>query len=353
MKKTLIAIAALAATGAFAQSTVTISGLLDMGYLSTTTQATATADNKVQTFGMNNTGTSAVNISITEDLGGGMRASGFLETNPQVNGSATGTGPLLAAGATINGDATSTFAGGQRFVGLSGDWGGVKLGAPNSAVLQAAAGSQPFGTAMGGGYSSTFSVTGMGAGVRDIRSANSMRYDTPVIGGFSGSYTLSFNNKDNTNTDTSTGATVLGLNYSAGPLNVMYANGGYKNGGTANNLTSLNTLTANYTFGATTVYVGVHNARLEAAGVQTAKTSATNLAVKHAMGATTLLANMAKRTDKQTAVADNGDVTGLGADYALSKRTNLYGRYEKFEQSSATAATGKRTAYSFGIKHTF
>ena len=39
MAITLIAIAALAATGAFAQSTVTMSGVVDVGYLKTTTQA--------------------------------------------------------------------------------------------------------------------------------------------------------------------------------------------------------------------------------------------------------------------------------------------------------------------------
>jgi predicted porin len=378
MKKTLIAIAALAATGAFAQSTVTISGTLDMGYLNKTTQSTATADTKVSTFGMNNTATSAVNIAITEDLGGGLKAGAFMETNPQLNGSASADGTLVAAGATLNGDSTAAFANGQRWLGLSGaSWGGVKLGAANSAVLGvAAATAQPFGTALGGGYSSTFSSTGNGAGMRDIRSANSLRYDSPDFSGFSGSYQFAFNNKNAAGTaDVTTGVSVLGLNYSAGPLNVGFATGSYKNGagtpvvalvvatpgnaGTAAAAavgasdTTLTHLAANYTFGTTTVYAGMHKGAATVGGVDAGKTSATNFAVKHTMGAISLMANTVARKDKLNAVAADGSLLGLGLDYAMSKRTTTYARYESFDSNKASDATGKRTAMSVGIRHTF
>jgi predicted porin len=360
MKKTLIAIAALAATGAFAQSTVTINGTLDMGYLNKKTQASATADTSVSTFAMNNTATSAVNISIVEDLGGGLRAAGFLETNPQVNGAGTSSdGTLLAGGGTVNGDSTATFANGQRFVGISNtnSWGGLRMGAPNSAVLSAAASTaQPFGTAMGGGYSTTFSVTGNGAGMRDIRSANSARYDSPVFSGFSFNYALAFNNKDAAGTtNVTTGVNVLGLNYTAGPLNVAYANGAYKNGaGAANTNTNVSTLSANYTFGTTTVYAGIHNAKLELNSVETGKTSAMNFAVKHVMGNIALMANTVSRKDKLSATNPaDGSLLGLGLDYSLSKRTTAYARYEAYDTNKASDAAGKRTAYAAGVKHTF
>jgi len=97
MKKTLIAIAALAATGAFAQSSVTISGVMDVGLQMATIQNHATTAaaglaplngtfNKTNSFASSNTATTAINIAGVEDLGGGMKASFFIETNPDMSG---------------------------------------------------------------------------------------------------------------------------------------------------------------------------------------------------------------------------------------------------------------------------
>jgi hypothetical protein len=72
MKKTLVALAALAATSAFAQSTVAITGGVSYG------QATSVA-------GVNSVGgwkgdRNALNFAITEDLGNGRKAAAFLQT---------------------------------------------------------------------------------------------------------------------------------------------------------------------------------------------------------------------------------------------------------------------------------
>jgi len=185
MKKTLIAIAALAATGAFAQSTVTISGALDAGVSIANVQAAATGlTDRATAFAGSNTLTSAINIAASEDLGGGMKANLFVETNPDMAGTSSTVGnAALAAGALQTG---SGFGNGQRFVGLSGNFGTVTMGAPNNATLQAIGLSNSFGTALGGGYSSTFSRLGIagtaaavGAQTRVIRAEKSLRYDTP------------------------------------------------------------------------------------------------------------------------------------------------------------------------------
>jgi len=68
MKKTLIALAAVAATtGAFAQSSVTLSGVIDVGvekrFSGDATRVTP-----------NRNGTSNWTLSGTEDLGGGLKA---------------------------------------------------------------------------------------------------------------------------------------------------------------------------------------------------------------------------------------------------------------------------------------
>ncbi len=69
MKKTLVALAALAATSAFAQSTVTIYGNLDQGVYRSTDSGTATTK-----IASNVNSTSVLGFRGTEDLGGGLSA---------------------------------------------------------------------------------------------------------------------------------------------------------------------------------------------------------------------------------------------------------------------------------------
>jgi len=80
MKKSLIALAALAATGAFAQSSVTMFGVLDIGWMSHKTQNTS-GSISIKSSGIadgNNAG-SRFGFRGTEDLGGGLTASFHLE----------------------------------------------------------------------------------------------------------------------------------------------------------------------------------------------------------------------------------------------------------------------------------
>ena len=75
MKKTLIALAALAATSVFAQSSVSIVGFVDTGFKSTTGDTTAAGVNpKKSELAINGTGSTAIHFRGVEDLGGGMKA---------------------------------------------------------------------------------------------------------------------------------------------------------------------------------------------------------------------------------------------------------------------------------------
>ena len=156
MKKTLIAIAALAATGAFAQSTMTISGQMDAGYAHTTSAGTAkvvapvgagtivngvpgaaapgmgvnpktgavealpqpnavAAAGSITSRGMNTGvhGASRLRFVGVSDLGNGMKANFHLEMQPSfTDGSISGNG-LFNRGA---------------WAGLSGSFGEVRLG---------------------------------------------------------------------------------------------------------------------------------------------------------------------------------------------------------------------------------
>jgi predicted porin len=394
MKKTLIAIAALAATGAFAQSSVTISGTMDMGLQMASVQATTTAGGntagetaKTNSFTQNGSSTSAINIAGTEDMGAGMKAMFFVETNPQLDGS-TSTAAGSTAGGLNTGSAGTAFGNGQRFVGLSGGFGSVKFGSPNAAALEHIGMSNPFGTALGGGYSGAFSRTAIAAttatantatsnaaGFRIIRAEKSMRYDSPSFNGFGVSFNYAFPNQTTTNTAAQLGYQAIGLTYSAGPLNAAYSTSVIKNGGAvagslntttvlstnaatsgANGLAAgesytVNVLAANYTFGAATVYAGYTTNKNSTTALS--DSSSTNVAIKYAVsGALSLAGNYVKRSDKN-ALGANGKLLGLGADYALSKRTSAYARYEKFDNNVGNDATGDSKVYGFGVRHAF
>ena len=78
MKKTLVALAALAATGAFAQSTVSIWGAVDASY--NYASADLAAGNQTKSFmGNSQLGSSKLGFSGLEDLGGGLKAKFWLE----------------------------------------------------------------------------------------------------------------------------------------------------------------------------------------------------------------------------------------------------------------------------------
>jgi len=85
MKKSLIALAALAATASFAQSTVTISGLVDASYHAVSGNGT-TATTKLNSISTSvGSATSAINLNVLEDLGGGMKAQAFYAFDPRAN----------------------------------------------------------------------------------------------------------------------------------------------------------------------------------------------------------------------------------------------------------------------------
>lgn len=98
MKKSLIALAALAATGAFAQSTVTIYGrahvAYDLNYAATGATAGSASDLKNRQR-VSDDG-SRIGFRISEDLGGGLRAVAVIETGVNLD-SATANGQSGAA----------------------------------------------------------------------------------------------------------------------------------------------------------------------------------------------------------------------------------------------------------------
>ncbi|PQA84749.1 hypothetical protein C5F52_01730 [Limnohabitans sp. TS-CS-82] len=393
MKKTLVAIAALAAFGAQAQSSVSLTGNVDVGYRAISVGNNAQKDAKLITH--NNASTSAIFFKAVEDLGGGTKANFFGEADfaPSKNA-------LQNSSTTNNGFSYSgAFFNSEVYVGLNGALGDIKLGAPNSPALSAAGTSNPFGTALGGGYSDTFGRLGTNGNVgingysgqattaRIIRHERAVVYTTPTYSGFSGQYEVSFKNGNATGTTSSAttdgttyasnnnGLASLSLKYNQGPLNAMYYSGTLTgpanqaagtissagaltaNGITANNKVKYNIAAANYTVGAVTGYVGFTTTKSDQTGTPSASitdkedSKSSNYAVKYAATPTIdLLFNRVTRTSNQATDLvrlPNGKatLTGLGADYKLSKTSSVYYRYEKAANVVVTGSGASSNTY--------
>jgi predicted porin len=402
MKKTLVALAAFSAVASYAQ--VTLTGNADVGYRSVSV-SNNTAKN-LKYFTHNNSSTSAIFFTVKEDLGGGLKANFFAEAdfapskNALQNSSTTNNGFVYTGG----------FFNSEVYVGLEGDFGNVKLGAPNSPALEAAGTTNPFGTALGGGYSDTFGRLGANANVgingysgqastaRIIRSERAMVLTTPTFNGVTAQVEYSAKNSNatyTTTTSTSTGTNVTGnnnglaalaLKYNQGPLNAMYYSGRLSGGGASGTISSTGSLTyngiltgttvkydifgANYTVGAATAYIGYTKTKSSDVATPSATVTdvedskSTNYAIKYAVnGNLDVMANRVSRShnvaNTTAYYANNGaaTLTGFGADYKFSKMTNLYVRWEKAGNvnvwGTAANSFGDQTISAVGLRVKF
>jgi predicted porin len=387
MKKTLIALAALAATGAFAQSNVGIVGTFDVGYKITSAPTTSSGttltpapNSSSSVITGNNTATSSLRFVGSEDLGGGMKANLLAEINPNVwQSSVADTNNTFAA--TYNG----TPFNGEQYIGLSGGFGDVKLGVPNAGFFGVAMMAGPMGTAMGSGYGATGVsrlgtvapgvVSGVNSGTsRIVRHERTVAYTTPNMNGFTGQIDYAAKN-DNQAIATTTAAVANGntdgyqsvtLKYSNGPLNVAFSNavntfgvntfqtlgtvpstGSYQSTGTNayDGSYTYNILAGNYTFGATTVYAGYTNTK-SSGNVAPEDSKSWNLAFKYSMGAVDLMGNYLVRSSNldpataygfNTATTTTGVVSAANVNGTLANNAKVFGLGADYNLSKRTA----------------
>ena len=384
MKKTLVAIAALAATGAFAQ--VTLTGNFDVaGSKVSGTQLGSNATTFSSTTGTSST--SVINITAVEDIGAGMKVKAHYGLDPRtLTNDAFGVTEAAATKVTATGLSRD-----EAFVSLAGSVGEIKLGAPNSIGLNVFQAASPLGTGVGSGYAPN-------AGTQtnsfvNTRYNRSMRFDSAVVGGFTASVLYAPGN-DEVAVDAVAAAlqiqnarksTEVGLKYANGPLNIAIVNisqaaitnktGWYSGANAAGGepaKTSATVLGANYNFGNTTVYYGYNTgdrlaATSSASGVAV-KSKGSRIAVKQTIGQVDLMAQYSTQettglTASGTSAGDaKGKVTGFRADYNLSKTAAVYAGYEKWDTGLTAAAgtagatagvTGDRKIVSFGLRKAF
>jgi len=248
MKKTLVALAAVSAVAAFAQTTdgkpgVQIQGLFSGGYQSNSYKGV-----RVQGIDQNATGTSQINFRGLEDLGGGNAAYFRIENDISFMNNAANTGVLptyaasssttLVPGGTSTLQKTTTgvaatFANSEVLGGIRGSFGDVAFGQiHNMGLLWIQSTATPLqGTSFGGGYGM---ILGADPTLTATRWANSVRYISPTVNGFTGSYIQAFKqNSASVPVSSTSGVAVtttslgVGLNNQVGAqeIGLKYANG--------------------------------------------------------------------------------------------------------------------------------
>lgn len=336
MKKSLLALAVLTAVsgGAFAQSSVTLYGKVDLGLV----YDAGSPNGKSLRISSGVTGGSRIGFKGVEDLGGGLKASFQLETGYCADS---------AAGAPNFCTGSNQFMGRQAHGDLTGAFGAISAGRQYSIGFNNLSTIDPFGTGYAGQINNIVDPSG-------IRLNNSVTYATPNMSGFVGSAEIAFGEQTgNWEANRETGA---GLTYASGPAYVGFSF--YD----VSNSTGNGAAKKNYTFGGTYDF-GV--AKLHALVQKT--TGPSTLDVLDLMGGVTVpvaggnvMASYIHHNDR-TSTDHDAQQFGIGYNYPLSKRTAVYTAFAKiqnrngatFTVGNATAAGTGDKAFNFGVVHNF
>ena len=218
MKKTLVALAALAvATGAFAQSSVKLTGTID----ATLAYGSGDVANKTQLTG-SGLNSSEFRFTAVEDLGGGLKASAVLAAgigNDSGAGSATNTSNQATGGTTGGGLTFNRMS----LVKLSGSFGEIKAGRDYTPLFWTEAVYDPFGI-NGVGTSRAFQGGSAYTGSVAVRASNSIGYVSPTMGGFN-VWVQTYMGENSSNVNDAGSGTSFQANYSVGDLNLSAAYG--------------------------------------------------------------------------------------------------------------------------------
>jgi predicted porin len=359
MKKTLVAVSVLAASGAaMAQSTVTLYGIADVyGRYSSTdlgNGAGATTKNEIGSGGIN---TSRWGLKGSEDLGGGWRANFRLEEGFVMD---TGVGQTKDYAS-----APQAFSR-ESWVGISGGFGEVKLGKTWTPFDDVIGVSDGMFNAVG---MSPMRVAFASENYRDTIS-NTIYYATPKFNGFAAAASYSAAEGDPKRARVE----AFNVTYGSGPVavqiayqqeHVVLATAGGITGATASDGTYM-VLGGSYDFGvakAKANYAKVTNKAWggSAENIDGNNTKEWQIGVDVPVSSELILSASYAKSDDSNAIGTNAtqkrEGFGMLAKYSLSKRTYLYTGFSlntKTQDRSATV-TGdwKKDIVELGMNHKF
>jgi predicted porin len=389
MKKSLLALAAMGAFAgtAHAQSSVSVYGLIDMGFTSTSTDTTTRASQAVTNVTATDTGNngrmsgSRLGFRGVEDLGGGTSAGFVLELGPdfteQQNGINTGTrlgflslsnkqagglhiGRQVSATKLVN-DAFTAF-GNANFV--TGSVTGAGL---NTTTVNQAAGT----------YTAASNAPTQGGLVNangGERISNLIRYTTPdLIPGLSANVGVYKNTSNSTAAASIASSIIIGdINGEGTDIGARFTRGafdaavGYSiynttNGlGTdMNNKNSIMSLGASFDAKVAKAFVAYNKRTYEVSTTANSEVRFTDITIgiNAPLGKANLLLAYGTGNDDSATIKTDKRGIQVGAVYNFSKRTNIYAVYGNgnAESSSATVTNSKVTATgtAIGVRHSF
>ena len=339
MKKSLIALAVMAALPTFAQaqSSIQLTGSVDVALESLNKDANGGDKGDLQ-INDGIWGGSRVAIIGTEDLGNGLKALFNLEYRAHADD-----GSL---------DDRDVFWKGQSWVGLGGGFGTVKLGRHDTPLQLALDGT---GDLTGGSWYYH------GDGLADLTGTrnNSVNYETPSLGGFS----LYAQYSAGESTEPAADANLhklndfygIGARGEFGPFSIglgYQVNDGAKIANIKNTNEAGAAIGAKFgRFGAGLTYAQTEIKYENGAASNKTKGAAASLSLQVTENGTAYVSY--RRDDPQ---GDDNNVDGVGLSYAhgLSKRTYVYGAVGiGKEQRGATEDDNKPRRFALGVRHFF
>lgn len=346
MKKSLIALAVLAASGAaMAQSSVTIYGLADVwvgsqkgeatdffGVANATSLEEAAAagafvggksNTKMGSGGLNG---SRIGFKGTEDLGGGLKVVFKLEQGID----------LTNGDAKVAGSAFSR----QSYVGLAGGFGEVTFGGTWTAMDDVIGASNS-------GFDSALSASKnvlVANAVYADHPGSTIKYVSPSFGGFSGGFSYSMDGDSAVKED----VTDFSLSYANGPIaaNFAYQTQGDVDGSDDLKITALN---GSYDLGVAKLLASYGQTK-----IADLKSTDYQFGVDVPLSAAlTLSAGYAQ--SKDNGVLADGKRTGYGVavGYSLSKRTTAYAGFRTSKWKIEGTKIDEDRLIAVGLRHTF
>jgi predicted porin len=381
MKKSLLALAALSAfaTAAQAQSSVSVYGLLDMGYSDVSTKDTAgdTTDTKGINSGAG-LSSSRLGFKGAEDLGGGLKA-GFTYELGLTPENSTSTHATRAALLSLSSNSMGSLSFGRgNTLGKNTNDGFTAFGGGGSFEQGAVTLEVTRGSALGTvGSTKNDAVETKPA---FDRASNQVTYVSPKFSGFTVAAQLIAKSVDADDLDgaTESSGTAFQLAYAGNGFTAAYTRTsldldtqevegktgllgdantapviGVKAAGEKNKEITADQFGVTYKMGAVKVFGLYNNAEYKSSPTAVAaKNKGYDIGATYTIGKTTLLASFGDGEMKSSTGAVT-DVSGMQAQvhYALSKRTTAYALYGTTEYKGATK--GESDVTMIGVRHKF
>jgi len=343
MKKSLVALAVLAASGAaMAQSSVTLFGIVDAAY----GVGKGSISNKTS---LKNSGYNSSRLGFrgVEDLGGGLKAGFHLEAG--VNND-DGTG---SASSALNQAQTAANVGTQGLtfnrrstVSLEGGMGELRMGRDYTPQFWSETVYDPFGT-NGVGTNIAFNK----GGFTGVRASNSIGYLSPSMGGVK-LWAQTYMGENASTAAKAGNGNGYRITFDQGAISLAYAGSSTTTGAGTTNKTS--NIAGSYDLGVAKLMAQSNTT--EITGAKDIKGSVIGAHVPMAGGTFRISSSQSDQAGKKQKLMAVGFVN------PMSKRTDLYATYARMANSggsavglngSATAANASSTGYEFGIKHAF